>query len=171
MDKRELYEILDIDKPDDFEYYENLADLFEADDTIDNALIEELLAEVDMETFAELQDSYFDEFLKMIPDSETDFYVTVDTIKRSIAGLMNDNMDDEEIRELANAITGFRDWYVHKMLVFDLDTGAELSVRDAVFNINGSGFTGDKCNYDFRSALDYDADSYEVKVRDIIDAG
>lgn len=170
MDKRELYEILDIEKPEEFDYYENLADLFEADDTIDKTLIEEFLTEINMETFAELLDSYFDEFLKMIPDSETDFYVTVDMIKRSLAGLISEHMASEDVSVLADAIFGFREWYVHRMLVFDLNTGDELSVRDAIFNIKGSGFTGEKCNYDFRSALDYDADVYEVKIKDIIGA-
>lgn len=170
MDKSELYNILDIDKPEEFEYYENMADLLETDEAVGKELIGELLAEVDMETFSDLIDSYFEEFLKMVPDTETDFYITVDTVKRSINGLIRENMHPEELDELASAVAGFREWYVNKALVFDLDTGNELPVRDAIFNISGAEFTGEKCNYDFRAALDYDVDSYEIKLRDIIDA-
>ncbi|MBF1331992.1 MAG: hypothetical protein HXM66_04355 [Mogibacterium diversum] len=45
MNRDELYQILDIVAPEEFEYYENLAALLEADELIDVQLILELIKE------------------------------------------------------------------------------------------------------------------------------
>ena len=86
MNRDELYQILDIVAPEEFEYYENLAALLEADELIDTELILELVKELDMESLADMFDSYFEEWNKSIPDELAEFYVTVDTAKRSIMG-------------------------------------------------------------------------------------
>ena len=101
MNRDELYQILDIVAPEEFEYYENLAALLEADEVIDVQLILELVKELDMESLADMFDSYFEEWNKSIPDELAEFYVTVDTAKRSIMGNFNDGMTDEDYSNLA----------------------------------------------------------------------
>ena len=54
MNRDELYQILDIVAPEEFEYYENLAALLEADEVIDVQLILELVKELDMESLADM---------------------------------------------------------------------------------------------------------------------
>ena len=43
-------------------------------------------------------------------------------------------------------------------------TGSELSVRDARYNIVAAGFLGEKTDYDFRNALDYSVEGYDVRI-------
>ena len=52
----------------------------------------------------------------------------------------------------------------------DEESGIELNVRDARYNLSASRFTGDECNYNFDDAYQYVGDSYSVKVSDIIEA-
>ena len=170
MNKDELYQILDIVAPEEFEYYENLAALLEADELIDVKLILELIKELDMESLADMFDSYFEEWNKSIPDELAELYVTVDTAKRSIMGNFNDDMTDEDYSSLANAIYDFRRWYVTTPHVVDNDTGEEINVRDARYNLSASRYTGEICNYNFNEAYKYEGDSYSMRLSDIIEA-
>ena len=96
--------------------------------------------------------------------------MTVDTAKRSIMGNFNDGMTDEDYSNLASAIYDFRRWYVITPHVIDNDTGEEINVRDARYNISASRYTGEICNYNFDDAYEYTGDSYSVRLSDIIGA-
>ena len=167
MDKTELYTKLDINTIDEFKYFENLAALLEEDDFIEENLIRDLLRNVDKSTLAEHMDSFYEGFLNNIPDSETDLYIIVESIKRVMAGLISEDMDEEDINALAEEISKFRKWYVHDLNVSDRISGDQLSVRDARYNILAAGFLGEKCDYDFRQALDYIVEGYEYRFPDI----
>lgn len=169
MDKTTLYKKLDIDTADEFKYYENLSALLEEDDYIENNLIKDLIKEVDKETFAEHLDSYFEDFLKNIPDDESDFYITVDSIKRVLVGMMNEEMSSDEITALADEILKFRKWYVLDQNVYDKLNACDINVRDARYNIMAAKFLDEKYDYDFRTACDYGFEGYDVRISDIID--
>lgn len=169
MDKTELYTKLDIDTIDEFKFYENLASLLEEDDFIEENLIKDLIREVDKSVLAEHMDSYYEGFLNNIPDKETDLYILVESMKRMVAGLISEDMSSEDINALAEEIMRFRKWYVLDTNVFDKTTGSELSVRDARYNILAAKFLGDTIDYDFRTALDYNVDGYDIRITDIID--
>ena len=164
MDKTELYRKLDIDTIDEFRYYENLSDLLEEDDYIEENLIRDLVKDVDKSVLAEHMDSFYEQFLGHIPDSESDLYMLVDNIGRAMTGLISEDMDKDEISLLSEEISRFRKWYVHDLHVHDRETGLDLSVRDARYNIVAAGFLGEKTDYDFRSALDYDIEGYDVRL-------
>ena len=164
MDKTGLYRKLDIDTIDEFRYYEKMASLLEEDDYIEVNLIRDLLREVNKEVFAEHLDSFYDQFLNNLPDDDTELYITVDSIGRAMCGLVSDDMTEEDISILADEIERFRKWYVHDLNVFDRKKGEELSVRDARYNILAAGFLGEDYDYDFRLALDYPVDGYDVRI-------
>ncbi len=164
MDKTELYKKLDIDTIDEFKYYENLASLFEEDDYIEENLIRDLIKDVDKEVLAEHMDSFYEQFLGNLPDDETELYLTVDSIGRAMTGLISDDMTAEDVAALAEEIARFRKWYVHDLLVFDKINHTDLSVRDARYNYLAAGFLGEKTDYDFRSALDYSVEGYDVRI-------
>ncbi|MDO4383030.1 MAG: hypothetical protein Q4C18_00890 [Eubacteriales bacterium] len=163
MDKMELYRVLDISEPDEFTYYENMASLLEEDQLIEQNLLDDLLREVDLDHFKMLLQSYFDEFLNRIPDEESDLYFLADTMRRSVTGC-------EDPESISDAIYHFRKWYVITPSVRDVNTGEEICVRDARYNISAASFLGKKPEYDFRKAFDYDMDGYDVSVRDMIEA-
>ena len=168
MDKVRLYAILDIDSPDEFQYYENLAALLETDEFIEENLIKDLVRNVDRGRLAEHMESFFEEFLRHLPDSETDMYVLVESMKRAFDGLIFDDMSDEDISELASEISGFRKWYVHDLKAFNRLTGDEVSVRDARYDIAAARLLGEPADFDFRLALDYQPDGFNVRVADML---
>lgn len=168
MDKVRFYQVLDIDKPEEFRYYENLAAMLEEDEFIEENLIRDLLKDVDKEKLAEHFDSYFEEFLKHIPDKETELYITVDSLRRAFDGMIYEGMSAEDINHLASEIARFRKWYVHDLNVFDRLKGEELSVRDARYDIAAAKLLGDDADHDFRLALDYELDGFDVRVADMI---
>ena len=158
MDKIRFYRILDIDSADEFQYFENLSALLEEEEFIEENLIKDLIRNVDREKLAEHMNSYFDSFLDHLPDNETDLYVMVD------------DMSDADIDALASEISKFRKWYVHDLNAFNRLTGEEASVRDARFDIAAAKLLGEDSDYDFRLALDYDIDGFDVRIADMIGA-
>jgi len=168
MDKTQLYRKLDIDTIEEFKYFENLSALLEEDDYIEENLIRDLIKDVDKSVLAEHMDSFYDRFLDNLPDSETELYYTVDSIRRVMMGLIAEDMDAEDINALASEIARFRKWYVHDHNVFDKLTGEELCLRDARYNIVAAGFLGEKTDYDFRTAHDYELDGYDVRLGDYV---
>ena len=168
MDKVRLYKVLDIDSPDEFQYYENLAALLEEDEYIEDNLIKDLLRSVDKERLAEHFDSYFEDFLRHLPDSETDLYVMIESIGRAFNGLIFSDMSDAEIDALTSEVSKFRKWYVHDSNAFDRINGSETSVRDARYEIAAAKLLGDRADFDFRKALDYDLEGFSVRIADMI---
>ena len=170
MDKVRFYRILDIDSADEFQYYENLSALLEEDEYIEENLIKDLIRNVDREKLAEHMSSYFDGFLDHLPDNETDLYVMVESMGRAFDGLIMDDMTDADIDALASEISKFRKWYVHDSNAFNKLTGEESSVRDARFDLAAAKLLGEDASYDFRLALDYDIDGFDVRIADMIGA-
>lgn len=162
MDKTEFYDILDISEPSEFSYYENVAALLEEERLIESNLIDDLLREVDFDDFRDLIKSYFEEFLNRIPEEETDLYFLADTMRRSLMGC-------EESKQLSDAIGRFRKWYVLEPSVQDQETGEEISVCQARYNISAAAMLGETVQYDFGKAYRFEMDGYDVSVRDMID--
>ena len=168
MDKVRLYRILDIDSADEFRYYENLAALFEEDEYIEENLIKDLIRNINKICLAEHVESYFEEFLRHLPDSENDLYVLVESLKRAFDGMISEDMSDEAVADLSSEIMKFRKWYVHDLKAFNRLTGEEASIRDARYDIAAANLLGDESDYDFRLALDYDLDGFDVRLSDML---
>lgn len=170
MDKIRFYRVLDIDSADEFQYFENLAALLEEDEYIEKNLIKDLIRNVDREKLAEHMNSYFDGFLDHLPDNETDLYVMVESMGRVFDGLIMEDMSEADMDALASEISKFRKWYVHDLNAFNRLTGEEASVRDARFDIAAAKLLGEEADYDFRLALDYDIDGFDVRIADMLGA-
>lgn len=170
MDKVRFYRLLDIDSADEFQYYENLSALLEEEEYIEENLIKDLIRNVDKEKLAEHMNSYFDGFIDHLPDNETDLYVMVESMGRVFDGLIFEDMSDADIDALASEILKFRKWYVHDLNAFNKLTGEETSVRDARFDLAAAKLLGEEADYDFRLALDYDIDGFDVRIADMLGA-
>lgn len=168
MDKVRLYRILDIDSAEEFRYYENLAALLEADEFIEENLIRDLIRSADKSLLSEHMDSFFEELLKHLPDSENELYISVESLKRAFDGMIFEGMGDSELSGLASEIARFRKWYVHDLNAFDRIRGEDASVRDAVYEIAAARLLGDESDFDFRKALDYGLDGFDIRLSDMI---
>ena len=68
MNYGELLELLEISSPEEFEYFENVADLIECERVIGEEALTELFAQINGSIFSELIENYFSELLEKIPD-------------------------------------------------------------------------------------------------------
>jgi len=180
MDRDELYEMLDIESGKDFQYFENIADLFESSEDIGGDVLYELLEEVDMDVFAELCESYFDQLEDSIPDGETEFYTLTLNIKRAFIGMassVSSEEDDDEVDQallqLSEEIGKFRVWYSDSDTVecINDDSGDSqvLPVRDALALSKEEKLGGDTYRFDFTEALDYELSDFVMTFADLAD--
>lgn len=170
MDKESLYELLDIEEPADFEYFENLSALLECDEYIPYEEIFGLIKDVDKETLAMLINDYFEEISDFIPGEAADFFVLMDKIRLSLVGLVKSSREERVMVNLAEELDRFRIWYsadsevVCKSIINDRE---EIhSLRDALMLARLEKIEGDKYMYDFSPCLDYTLDEYIMSFGD-----
>ena len=87
MTKDELLELLDIEHGSEFTYYENIAELLEADREIGPEPIAEILMEADLATFAEIAESYFYDIMERMPGNDVDIYNIFEAVKRNLVSI------------------------------------------------------------------------------------
>ena len=172
MDRERLYEILDIEEPAEFDYFENIAALLECDENIGYEELYGLLQEVDKETLSMLIDNYFEELSDFLPEDDADFYLRIDQIRRSLVGLAKSSDDKNVLGSLAEELDRFRRWYAAESQVIcsDLETGSDEihPLRDALALARMEKLDGDKYYYDFERCRDYDLDDYLMSFADMI---
>ncbi len=175
MDREELYELLDIEEPADFEYFENLAALLECDEYIEFEDIYALMEGVNMESLITLIDNYFEEVTDFIPGDSPDVFLIMDNVKRSLMGLAkNSDQEDNILGNLAEEINRFRVWYSidSEVIARNIADGTErpYTMRDAIGLARLEKIDGDKYEYDFTACLDYHLDEYIMSFGDVIAA-
>lgn len=118
MNYDKLLELLDIESPSEFQYFEHFADLMECDAHISYEALFELISKVDKSVMAELIESYFDEVADGLPDDGTEAFTFLKNIGLSLRGMLKlmEHQDEEEsMRALVSFIEElerFRNWYV-----------------------------------------------------------
>ena len=174
MNYEELLEFLDLTSPEEFEYFENLADLLECEEDIEEEALEQLLSGVDGENLSELVQTYFNEMLEKIPDKSVDIYTLLSTIGMSLAGLAKSLDEQSSVSIVAEEMNRFRRWYMLETEVAckDVTTGKEVVVplSEALVMYRMESLSGDEYSYDFDSCLDYQLDEYVVSFGDIVSA-
>lgn len=169
MDREELYKLLDIEMPEDFRYFENMAELMETPAELNEDLLAELFLDLDMDLIEELLNSYFEELQRFIPDEETDLYILTENMKRCLTGLAHEisaeeNAGEKEhlVSQFTEEIGKFRVWYVFSENVEVSGTGGEREVTmlDALCMIREEKYGGETCSFDFSGALDYELSEY-----------
>lgn len=173
MTLEELYNILDLETGEDFQYFENLSDLIESNEDIESDLIYKLLNDVDIKTFAELTESYFYDVTESVPGDQIDVYNLIDNVKRVFVGLCeaSKNEEDKALLSLADEIDKFRKWYhdTEKVEVRNLSKGDTryMSVCDALTNSRLEKLESEEYSYDFNDALDYEIEEYIMTFADL----
>lgn len=178
MNKEEFYRMLDIEEGGDFQYFENIAELFESEETIETSLLYGMVCDVDMEMLEELVEQYFNEITEWVPDGETDFYTLLVNIQRVMSGMIQEirrDDGDDDISEnrmrLTDEIEKFREWY---SLTADVDctnnedgSGVMLPVRDALMLGREEKLGGDSYSLDFTPAMDYELEEFVMSFADL----
>ena len=171
MDLNELMEMLEIDEPSEFEYFENLADLIESDETIPEETLFQLFSQTDPKVVSELIHNYFEDMLEAMPESSTEMFTLLENIKRSLIGLLQTSDDESLMLHFVEELYRFKTWYCSESEVTckSLSDGEEkvLPLRDALVLSRLEKMEEDEYQYDFEECLKYEIDEYIMSFADL----
>ena len=174
LNKKSLYELLDIDGPADFQYFENLAELLECEEEIEEGVLAQLLEGVDKKILAELIHNYFEEMTDFLPGDAAEVYGTLERIKFSLMGLAANCEEEDLLVQLTEEIERFRIWYSVESRVYctSILTAEEevLPIRDAVTLARSENLTKEKYEYDYSECLEYRLEEYIMNLGDLVAA-
>ena len=162
MTLSQMYEMLQMDGPEDFQYFEQLADLLETEEPIEFDILYTVLSAVPAEDIGELIENYFDEMVNALPDEENEIVSLVDSISQNLLLLAAD-VEQEKVRaELVHQLEKFRGWYHDKNGV--LADGMPLSVFEAVTQCREDRLCGTQTRFTFDNCLGYDLDDASISL-------
>lgn len=174
MNFEELLEYLDLEDGGQFEYFEAMADMIESEEYIELEAIYQLFDQADNTMIEELLNDYFEDILEGLPENSGEIFSLLHQIKLSLTGMISNIEDESDLRRFADEFHKFRNWYSSESeveLIPDAG-GAPLyhNVRDAITASRLEKLGGEKYQYDFENALDYELDSYVMSFSDLAKA-
>ena len=168
MDFDELLELLEIDSPDEFGYFEYFAALIELDEDVPYGLFYKILADVETETLIDMTDNYFEDILLGIPDDAIDVYTLLGTIRQALNGLAKNASTKEERIAYADELYKFRNWFIFDSIVhlrrLSDSVKKDVTVSEALSMFRLEKISGDQYRYDFSDCLDYEIDEYSISI-------
>lgn len=173
MDFDELLELLEIDSPEEFGYFEHFAALVECDEEIPYDYFYRILADVDSDALIDLTDNYFEDVMQGMPEDAIDIYTLFGTIRQALSGLAKNSVTREERIAYVDELYKFRSWYIFDSIVH-LKRSRDNVKRDATVSEALSLFRLEKLNedqyrYDFSDCLDYEIDEYSISIDATLD--
>lgn len=172
MDYEKLLKMLDISEAEEFQYFENFADLVETSEEVQDEALYKLFAEINTDEVAEIIENYFDDITNALPDESTDIYMLIETIKMALIGLLHaiDN-DETALVHFCDELNDFKNWYSKdsKVECKNIEDGKKeiLCLRDALSLCKIERLEGDKYRYDFEQCLDYQINEYIMSYADM----
>ena len=174
MDYERLLQLLDIESPEEFEYFDHLADLMELEEDVDYDGFYQLLSQVTSETMLDLLKNYFTDITEHMPDSTVEIHTLMDEIKKSLLGLARQIDEEEGRRPFVDELYRFRNWYAleGEVLVKNMDTGerSRVSVSEAIATSRMEALGGDTYDYDFEDCLNYEPEEYSMTINEAMSA-
>ena len=164
MELQELMAFLEIEKPEEFEYFEHLAALLESTEEISEEAFHQVLKEITPSTMGELLETYFEEIMEGSPDSAGDFYLLLSNMRRTLSGLAKTMKDADDRRNFCAELSRFREWYSLQdgVLCKNMADGSEENVTPAIALAMSrlEKLGGDEYDYDFSDVMDYEIEEY-----------
>lgn len=168
MDFDELLELLEIDSPDEFGYFEHFAALIECDEEIPYDLFYKILADVESDTLAELTGNYFEDVMQGMPEDAIDIYTLFGTLRQALTGLARNSYTREERIAYTDELYKFRSWYIFDSTVHLKRTRDSLkrnaTVSEALSLYRLEKLNEDQYQYDFSDCMDYEIDEYSISI-------
>ena len=112
MNRNDLYALLEIDSPEDVEYFEQLADLLETDEDIAENLFRHVLSAIRAENAGEFAENYLKEMTDAIPEGAAaeDLTEAIGAMEQRLL-LLAEDIDEEQSREdFATELYKLRNW-------------------------------------------------------------
>ncbi len=174
MKLEKLLEFLELEDPSEFEYFENLADLMETDMEIEPETMYQLLEAVDMEVMGQMIENYFSEILNALPEDAMEMYTLLDSVRLAFVGMAKHLEEERDLVLFADELTRFRNWYSLystvwvREIVKEIPREKEVPLRDALTLVRMEQLGGEKYDYIFEEALDFEMDQYTVAFADLV---
>lgn len=111
MTLKKLCEILDIEGPEDLEFFEQLADLMETEGHISAENFAYVLSELSPQTAEEFVETYIEELEQALPEGEGDGIIeALDAMQHRLI-LLAEELDDEDSRsDFCDELYKLREW-------------------------------------------------------------
>ena len=171
MDYEALINYLDLENGSDFQYFEAMADMIEADEYIEQEAMYRLFEEAENDMIAELLNNYFEDAVGGLPEDAGEIVSLMEQVRMSLEGLILNAEDESDLRRFTGEFHQFRNWYSEESEVELLPEkrGEPLHqcLRDAITTARIERLGGDKYSYNFENALDYQLDSYIMSFSDL----
>lgn len=170
MDYEKLLRTLEIEDGSQLEYFEHYAHLMESDEEIDQDALILLLQESREDVLKELNQNYFNELLRLIPDEEVELYAHVEAIKRHMDGLLSSSKEIG-IAEFADAVYSFREWFsVEEHFAYrEKGQWVSASLRDVLSSVLLDKIEEAEREYDFNNYEEFSMDDYYVDLTTLRD--
>ena len=112
MTEKELYDLLEIDSPEDMEYFEQLADLLETDEEISEDLFRHALSAIRAENAGEFTENYLKEMTDAIPDgcSAEELTEALGAMEQRLLLLAEDLEEDQNRDDFITELFKLRNW-------------------------------------------------------------
>lgn len=173
MKLEELLEILDIDEPEEFTFYENFADLIEYEGDIKYDALYALIKRVDLVSLGEFIETYLDDVLEGIPEEDgIDAYTFITSVKMTLLGLVESIAtaeEDEERDEMpvfVEELYKFRNWFTRESVVHITHLKDEkmltVTLLEAITAYRIEKLNEDEYSYNFEDCIPYEIDEYMV---------
>lgn len=173
MDLNELLRHLDLESPDEFEYFEHLADLLELEEPFSSEACFTLFSAVSSHVLTELIANYFEDIMENMPDDTVDIYALLTAIRQNLLGLALQIGEPDGRRLFSDELVKFHDWYALDSSVRckGLSDGAVLfaTVCEALALCRLERLNGEEYDYDFSPCLDYDIEEYSMRLGDLME--
>lgn len=173
MTFEKLLEYLDIEDASEFEYFENLADLTEAEMEIAPEAVYPLFEGADKTVLRELFGDYFEEMLKAVPEDAVALYTLLDSVRLSFIGMLKGLEEEKDLVLLCDEFCRFRNWYSLDSVVFVreiTEASAEekqMPLRDALTLSRLERLDGEQYEYIFDEALDFEMEQYAMSFAEL----
>jgi len=169
-------DILGIDSPDEFAYFDHMADLLEYEGEIPFETFYHILADASPETLAEIISLYFEDILTGVHDDGVEFYTLLTTIQKSLEGLAEKSSDPDVRRYFAEELYRFRNWYNEQGLIKIQYLRPDKQIQsntilEALSLYRVQKFVDEEYAYDYQDALDYPIDDYAMSLSYTVDMG
>ena len=174
MNYEELLEMLDIESPEEFEYFDHLADLVELEEEVEYEGFHQVLSQVSSETMLDLLRNYFTDITEHMPDSTIDIHTLIDEVKKALLGLARHIDEEDGRRPFIDELYRFRNWYAleGEVLVKNMETGerSRVSLSEAIAISRMEALGGDTYDYDFEDCLNYEPEEYSMTINEAMSA-
>jgi len=161
MERDELFDLLEIDSPEQLEYFEQFAELLECEDEIAFDDIYEVLSGASAENIGEFSENYFEELMNALPDSEQAAFAKLDAVQQRLMLLAAED-DDSARRQFVQEFFKFREWYHTPGSV--IVNGLSMSPMEALFECRADKLTGAEQKYDFSGFDKYELDELSMNL-------